>query len=154
MERLEQAIRETALEWSLAEVVKALQAMRGIDLIATVAVLALSKSARVIGYLGLVPPEASTGDKVKRGGITKAGNARVGRILVEAAWAYRYPPRVGREKKSKVAAEGRRFEFCRNHQENQGVSRFLRSAKVLGNAGGTSKQPSPALAACVAPVVE
>ena len=106
VERLEQAIRETALKikWSLAEVVKALQAMRGIDLIAAVAVLAetgdlsrFQNPRELMGYLGLVPSEAPTGDKVKRGGITKAGNGRVRRILVEAAWAYRHPPRVGRE---------------------------------------------------------
>jgi len=59
----------------------------------------------LMGYLGLVPSENSTGDRVKRGGITKAGNGRARRILVEAAWAYRHPPRVGREKQTKVAAE-------------------------------------------------
>ena len=39
----------------------------------------------LMGYLGLVPLESSTGDKVNRGGITKAGNGRARRILVEAA---------------------------------------------------------------------
>ena len=52
--------------------------------------------------------ESSTGDKVNRGGITKAGNGRARRILVEAAWSYRYPPRVSREKQPKVAAAPRR----------------------------------------------
>jgi transposase len=61
-----------------------------------------------MGYLGLVPSESSTGDRVKRGGITKAGNVRARRILVEAAWAYRHPARVGREKQAKVAAAPRR----------------------------------------------
>ena len=51
--------------------------------------------------------ESSTGDRVKRGGITKAGNSRARRILVEAAWAYRDPARVGREKQAKVAAAPR-----------------------------------------------
>ena len=51
-----------------------------------------------MGYLGLV---AYT---VKRGGITKAGNGRARRILVESAWSYRHPPRVSREKQAKVAA--------------------------------------------------
>jgi hypothetical protein len=62
----------------------------------------------LMGYLGLVPSENSTGDKVKRGGITKAGNGRARRILVEAAWSYRHPPRVGRDKQPKVAAAPRR----------------------------------------------
>ena len=61
-----------------------------------------------MGYLGFVPSESSTGDKVKRGGITKAGNGRARRILVEAAWSYRYPARVSRKKQPKVAAAPRR----------------------------------------------
>ena len=76
--RLEQAIREAVPEWSLAEVVTALQAARGIDLIAAVTVLAetgdLSRfhnPRELMGYLGIVPSERSTGDTVKRGGITK-----------------------------------------------------------------------------------
>jgi transposase len=111
VERLEQAIRDAVPEWSLAEVVTALQAMRGIDLIAAVAVLAeigdLSRfrnPRELMGYLGLVPSESSTGDTVKRGGITKAGNGRARRVLVESAWSYRHPPRVSREKQAKVAA--------------------------------------------------
>src|SRR6516225_5623600 len=115
VERLEQAIREAVPEWSLAKVVTALQAMRGIDLIAAVTVLAeigdlsrFQNPRELMGYLGLVPSESSTGDKVKRGGITKAGNGRARRILVEAAWSYRYPPRVSRDKQPKVAAAPRR----------------------------------------------
>ena len=113
--RLELAIREAVPEWSLAEVVTALQAMRGIDLIAAVGVLAeigdlsrFQNPRELMGYLGLVPSESSTGDKINRGGITKSGNGRARRILVEAAWAYRYPARVGREKQPKVAAAPRR----------------------------------------------
>ena len=115
VERLENAIREAVPEWSLAEVVAALQAVRGIDLIAAVGVLAeigdlsrFQNPRELMGYLGLVPSENSTGDKVKRGGITKAGNGRARRILVESAWSYRYPPRVSREKQPKVEAAPRR----------------------------------------------
>lgn len=73
MERLEDAIREAVPEWSLAEVVAALQAMRGIDLIAAVGVLAeigdlsrFQNARELMGYLGLVPTENSTGDRIKR----------------------------------------------------------------------------------------
>ena len=115
VERLENAIREVVPEWSLAEAVVAMQAVPGIDLIAAVGVLAeigdlsrFQNPRELMGYLGLVPSESSTGDKVKRGGITKAGNGRARRILVEAAWAYRYPARVSREKQPSVAAVPRR----------------------------------------------
>ena len=57
-----------------------------------------------MAYLGLVPSEDSTGDKIKRGPITKTGNRRARRIVVECAWSYQYPPRVGSEKQAKVAA--------------------------------------------------
>jgi transposase len=109
--RLEQAIRTALPDWSLAEVVTALMAMRGFDLVSASAFLAemgdLSRfpTARdLMGYLGLVPSEQSTGEKVKRAGITKAGNRRARRILVECSWSYRHPPRLGKEKLAKVAA--------------------------------------------------
>src|ERR1700745_1097609 len=50
-----------------------------------------------MAYLGLVPLEHSSGASVKRGGITKAGNAAARRLLIEAAWCYRFPARVSRE---------------------------------------------------------
>jgi transposase len=109
--RLDLAIRAALPDWSLAPVVTALMAIRGIDLISASALLAeLGDLARcqspreLMGYLGLVPSERSTGDKVKRGPITKAGNRRARRILVECSWSYRHPPRLGREKLAKVAA--------------------------------------------------
>jgi transposase len=112
--RLEQAIREALADWSLAPIVPALMAMRGIDLIAASTILAeigeLSRfhnPRQLMAYLGLVPSERSTGESVRRGSITKAGNGRARRVLVEAAWAYRHPPRVGVEKQVLVAAAPR-----------------------------------------------
>ena len=111
IERLEQAIRVAVPDWSLAKVVTALMAMRGIDFISATAFLAeigdLSRfptPRELMGYLGLVPSEASTGDTIKRGPITKAGNRRARRILVECSWSYQHPPRVGKEKQERVAA--------------------------------------------------
>src|ERR1700746_873772 len=103
-------LRRGLPEWSLAEVVTALQAMRGIDLVSAVTVMAeigdlsrFQNPRELMGYLGLVPSESSTGDIVNRGGITKAGNGRARRILVEAAWSYRHPPRVSLKKQIKVS---------------------------------------------------
>jgi transposase len=50
---------------------------------------------QLMGYLGLVPGERSTGENVRRLGITKAGNGRVRRTLIEGAWSYRHLPRTG-----------------------------------------------------------
>ena len=54
------------------------------------------QSARkLMGYCGVFPSEDSSGNRVRRGGITKAGNAHLRRIVVESAWCYRHLPRVG-----------------------------------------------------------
>jgi transposase len=111
LDRLEQAICSAVQDWSLAEAVTALMAMRGIDLIAATGLLVeigdLSRFQtphELMAYLGLVPSEASTGNTIKRGPITKAGNRRARRLLVECSWSYQHPPRVGRVKQQKVDA--------------------------------------------------
>jgi transposase len=103
--RLEGLIEEFLPTWSLAPVVNALQALRGVSLIVAVTFVAeigdlrrFENPRRLMAYLGLVPSERSTGDAVRRGGITKAGNGRVRHLLVESAWTYRHPPRVGAKK--------------------------------------------------------
>lgn len=50
---------------------------------------------QLMAYLGVTPSEYSSAGKHKRGGITKTGNAQARRILIEASWHYRHPPRVG-----------------------------------------------------------
>src|SRR6266498_483475 len=111
LQRLEQALAAAVPEWSLASVVVALMAMRGMDMVSATTLLAeigdLSRfrtPTELMAYLGLVPSEDSTGDTIKRGPITKAGNRRARRMLVECSWSYQHPPRVGKEKQEKVAA--------------------------------------------------
>ncbi|GIO38991.1 hypothetical protein J41TS12_38520 [Paenibacillus antibioticophila] len=48
--------------------------------------------AQLMSYLGLVPREQSSGITTKRGRLTKTGNSRVRRALIEAAWSYRHRP--------------------------------------------------------------
>ena len=112
--RIEQAIRDAVQDWSLASSVTALQAMRGIDMITAVGFLAetgdltrFEHPRQLMAYLGLVPSERSTGERVRRGGITKAGNTRARRFLIESAWSYRFPARVSKEKQVKVEATSR-----------------------------------------------
>jgi len=49
---------------------------------------------RLMAYLGLVPSEHSSGKNTRQGGITKAGNGAARRMLIEAAWSYRFPARI------------------------------------------------------------
>ena len=101
--RLEQAIDEAVCGAppAMREVIAALQALRGIAKVSAVTIVAevgqLSRFARpsqLMGYSGAVSRENSSGDRVRRGPITKTGNAHLRRILVEAAWAYRHRPAV------------------------------------------------------------
>jgi transposase len=105
VERLEKVIEEFVPNWSLAPVVRSLQTLRGVDLIVAVTfatevgdVSRFESPRQLMGYLGLVPGERSTGETVRRGAITKAGNGRVRHMLVESAWTYRHPPKVGARK--------------------------------------------------------
>jgi transposase len=100
-DRLGEQIRELLPAWPLAPVVAALQAMRGVALLSAVVLVAeigdfrrFASPRQLMAWLGLVPSEHSSGSKVERGGITKAGNGRARRVLVEGAWSYRFPARV------------------------------------------------------------
>jgi transposase len=103
-DRLTAQIEASLPEWTLAPVVTALQTMRGMALVNAATLIAelgdLSRFAnprQLMAYLGLVPSEHSSGSSVKRGGITKAGNNAARRVLIEAAWTYRFPARLSRE---------------------------------------------------------
>ena len=102
-DRLTDQIEELLPSWSMAPVVAALQAMRGVALVAAVTVVAevgdfrrFANPRQLMAYLGLVPSEHSSGGSVRRGGITKAGNALARRVLIEGAWTYRMSARVSR----------------------------------------------------------
>jgi transposase len=129
--RLEEAIRVAVPDWSLAEVVEAVMAMRGIDMVSATAFLAeigdLSRfrtPRELMAYLGLVPSEHSTGDTVWRGPITKSGNRRARQILVECSWSYRHPPRVGKKKQAKVAAAPRAVREIAWKAQNRLYARY------------------------------
>ncbi len=101
-DRLSSQIGELLPSWSMAPLVEALQAMRGVALLAAVTVVAeigdfrrFANPRQLMAYLGLVPSEYSSGKKVTRGRITKAGNTHARRVLVEGAWTYRMPARLG-----------------------------------------------------------
>ncbi|WNK20156.1 IS110 family transposase [Halomonas piscis] len=100
---LEKQMRAVLPNWSLAPVVEAVQAMRGVSLITAMTVLAelgdisrFDSPRQLMAYLGLVPSEHSSGGSRRQGGITKTGNGHVRRVLVEAAWSYRFPARKTR----------------------------------------------------------
>ena len=103
VDRLTAELRQVTPPWRWAPVVDALQALRGVSFVTAVGIVAevgdlrrFTHPRELMAFLGLVPSEHSSGPKVRRGGITKAGNPHVRRLLAEAAWAYQGPPRIGR----------------------------------------------------------
>ena len=103
VERTTEQIRQMVAHWRFAPVVQAIQAMRGVSLLVAVTTMAelgdltrFTKPTELMSYLGLVPSEHSSGQSVRRGAITKTGNHRTRRVLVEAAWAYRFPARISK----------------------------------------------------------
>jgi len=103
-ERITAALREQVARWRWCRVVSALMALRGIEFVAAVTLIAelgdLARFAhpkRLMSYLGLVPSEYSTGESRVQGKITKTGNGHARRILIESAWSYRLPARMSRE---------------------------------------------------------
>jgi transposase len=104
--RLESAI-DVAVETApqhLRELVQALQCLRGVARVAA-AIIAVEvgdlsrfmTAPELMSYAGAVPSEHSSGANTSRGKITKTGNGQLRRVLVEAAWAYRYRPAIGPE---------------------------------------------------------
>lgn len=104
IQRLEKAIDDAiaAAPAEVQEVVQALQALRGVGKIVAVTVVAevgqlsrFNNPRQLMGYSGLVSSEYSSGNHIQRGSITKAGNAHLRRVIMEAAWAYQHKPWIG-----------------------------------------------------------
>ena len=104
IQRLEKSIDQAiaAAPDGIRAVVEALQALRGVAKMTAVTIVsevgALSRfpnPRQLMGYSGLVASEFSTGKSIRRGRITKTGNAHLRRVLVESAWSYQFRPWVG-----------------------------------------------------------
>jgi transposase len=100
-ERLTNEIETRLEDWSLAPVVRALQSLRGMAMVNAATLVAelgditrFASPSQLMAYLGLVPSERSSGETRRQGGITKAGNSMARRVLIEAAWTYRFPARI------------------------------------------------------------
>jgi len=101
LQRLGAAIDAELAHWRWRPLVCALQALRGISAIHAVRIVAelgdltrFVSPRKLMGYLGMIPSEDSSGARRRQGSITKAGNSSARRALIEAAWAYAHPARV------------------------------------------------------------
>ena len=128
IERLESAIDAavTLAPVRMRAVIEALQALRGVARVTAVTIAAevgeltrFTKPRQLMGYSGAVASEDSSGQRTRRGGITKTGNAHLRRVIIEAAWAYRYRPAVGaalRKRQATVNAEVKEIAWKAQHR--------------------------------------
>ena len=103
IDRLTEEIRQLSEQSRLNPLIKALQSMRGISLIVAATLASelgdfnrFKRAEQVMAYLGLIPSEYSSGDKQRKGSITKTGNSHARKALIEAAQAYHLPARKSR----------------------------------------------------------
>jgi len=99
--RLERELLDLAPTWRLYPVVESLQALRGVQWLVAITVVAelgdltrFDNPRQLAAFVGLTPSEHTSGEKRRQGGITKTGNGRARRVLIEGAWAYRYPAKI------------------------------------------------------------
>ena len=144
-ERLEQQLKQHVEGWRFRPVVEQLQAFRGLQFTTAVNLIAelgdLSRfdhPKKLMAYVGLVPSEHSSGNRRRQGAITRAGNGWVRTLLVESAWAYRYPAKVSvhiAKRQTGVPAEvieiawQAQLRLCRRYQKLK--ARGLHSNKVI-----------------------
>jgi transposase len=144
--RLEQRIDDAVEDApeSMRVVIAGLQALRGIAKISAVTIVSevgrLSRFARprqLMGYSGAVSSEHSTGLRVRRGAITKTGNAHFRRIVGEAAWAYRHRPYVGptlRERQEGLPIEVVEIAWKAQHRLHRKYKRLVGRGKAKQQA--------------------
>ena len=96
LQRLDQALQAQVTSWRLPSVVEALQALRGVQFITAVTMVAeigdlprFESPRELMKFLGLIPSEYTSAERRRQGSMTNAGNTHARRALVEGAWAYR-----------------------------------------------------------------
>src|SRR3989441_8428974 len=112
LQRLEAELPALVQSWRWAPVVDAIQALRGVQVIAAVTLIAelgdltrFDQPRQLMSYLGLTPSEHTSGERRRQGSITKTGNSHARRVLVEGAWAYRYPAKGSRHLQLRLEKE-------------------------------------------------
>lgn len=146
---LDARLAELAAQAPYREPVGWLRCFRGIDTLTAMLILAelhdfrrFGSARALMAFLGLVPGEDSSGEKHRRGRITKMGNALVRRILVEASWHYQHRPGVGRALKARRTSQPARVIAIADKAQQRLCRRFRRMV--------AANKPTPKVAVAVA----
>ena len=142
VKRLEEAILEVVklAPEPMQELIRGLQALRGVAHISAVTIASelgnissrFQSARKLMGYCGVFPSEDSSGKRIRRGGITKCGNAHLRRIVVESAWCYRHLPRVGeklRKRHQGVPAEITEIAWKAQHRLHKRYMTMMNAGK-------------------------
>ncbi len=136
-DRLTDHIRELVPGWSLAWLVEAVQALRGYDLINAVIVVSelgdprrFASPRQLMGFVGLNVSEASSGDTVRRGHLTKTGNKRARKALVEAAWTYSRPSATSKPQAARLPAQVQQIADKARHRLSRRYRHLLARGKL------------------------
>jgi transposase len=146
---LDARLAELAQQAPYREPVGWLRCFRGIDTLTAMLIVAelhdfrrFDSARALMAFLGLVPSEDSSGEKHRRGRITKMGNALVRRILVEASWHYQHRPSVGRALASRRKGQPPRVIAIADKAQQRLCRRFRRLL--------AEHKPAPKIAVAVA----
>lgn len=142
IKRYEKEIERQGEESHQAPLIQAFQALRGVAVL-TAATLAseictisrFPSASAFMSYCGLVPSERSSGESRWQGRLTKAGNAHLRRVLVEAAWSYRYSPAVKRKMRERVTglpSEIQSIAWDAQHRLHRKYRSMMRKGKHKG----------------------
>jgi transposase len=137
--RLSERVAERVADWDKAPLVTALQALRGVELISAVTLVAevgdfrrFRSASELMSFVGLVPSEHSSGGSHHQGRITRTGNGHVRRIVVESAWHYRRQPRMSmaiRERNDRVSAPVRAIAWKAQQRLHKRLNRLMGRGK-------------------------
>ena len=142
--RLDSAIEEAVkvAPAKMRAVIEGLQALRGIAQLSAVTIVAelgevtrFSKARELMGYGGIVVSENSSGERQRRGSITKTGNAHLRRVVVEAAWAYRHRPAIGftlRKRQEGLSEEVKEMAWKAQHRLHARYGKLMAKGKNKG----------------------
>lgn len=137
--RIEQQMKDFLPKWEREPFVRALMSFRGFQEVAAMTEISelgdLSRfdhPRQLMGYLGLVPEEHSSGEKRRQGGITKTGNGHARWMLIECASHYSHAPRVSPQLSARQAGQSREVRAIAWRAQNRLNTRFKRlSARQL-----------------------
>lgn len=135
--QLDQRLAEFGAQEPYGERVAALRCFKGIDTVTAVCLVAelhdfrrFRSPRQLAAYVGLVPSENSSGERERRGPITKSGNRHVRRLLVEAAWHHRHRPALSAPLRARRAGQPARVLAIADRAQERLCARFRRMSEA------------------------